>query len=394
MTSETTDNTTNNNNNNNSAASHKDTDDYLYFLGTILERIHSAFYTTLDKVKEKGGMAKKDTEVTKFCSFGTVDPDVRIIAPELRRQTLKGCNIVFTGVVPTNVPLEKSRPWRTAVGLGARVTADVIQKKNSTEDSVFTTHVVAARHGTQKSYKASKNPDIRLVNPNWLWCASERWDRPEESIFPVPSLDGKNSPAGSRQGTPQHNSFEAQKSRKQVSPLAQEGFELPGGYDPDSFLENVNPLGSFSRGELDAMDKEVEELMQSENEHSSDEDDADNDDKGSRSSSRGSKRKRNNAKTGSGSSSSNDGENVNDKRPSKKKSKQQSNKSDSANDDESSDSDSSSSSSSSDSNDENNTRNSNDSSSSSSSNSSDESDDGEEDRLGSMLERKISESSP
>ena len=244
-----------------------DPDDYLTHLGTILERIHKSFYDTLDAVKEKGGNAKKDTEITKYCSFGTVNPDVRIIAPELRRQTLSDCNIVFTGVVPTNIPLEKSRPWRTAISLGARVTNDVIEAKKAVESDLITTHVVAARHGTQKAYKASKNSDkIKLVNPHWLWSANERWTRPDESSFRVPAYDGRpNSPANSKQGTPQHNSFEGAGKSRKISPLVHDGFELPGGYDPDCFL------GTFSKGELDAMDKEVEDHMRSENEESSDE---------------------------------------------------------------------------------------------------------------------------
>ena len=245
----------------------KDPDDYLTHLGTILERIHKSFYDTLDAVKEKGGTAKKDTEITKYCSFGTLNPDVRIIAPQLRRQTLSDCNIVFTGVVPTNVPLEKSRPWRTAISLGARVTTDVIEAKKAAESDLITTHVVAARHGTQKAYKASKNPDkIKLVNPDWLWTANEKWTRPDESSFRVPAYDGRpNSPANSKQGTPQHNSFEGSSKSRKISPLVHDGFELPGGYDPDCFL------GGFSKGELDAMDKEVEDHMRSENEESSDE---------------------------------------------------------------------------------------------------------------------------
>ena len=249
-----------------------DLDDYLFYLDEILERVHFSFYSTLDAVQAKGGAAINESDITKFCTYNTVNPDVRIIVPELRRQTLKGCNIVFTGIVPTNVPLEKSRAWRTAISLGARVTADVVQRKQANEIGLFTTHVIAARHGTQKAHKASRNPDIHLVNPRWLWCSSERWEWAEESIFPVALLDDKSSPVPSRQGTPQHNPFE-QKVKKQVSPLAQEGFELPGGYNPDNFLDAINPYTSFSKQELDAMDKEVEELMLSVDdteEHSSD----------------------------------------------------------------------------------------------------------------------------
>ena len=394
---------------NSKANANKDPDDYLTYLGTILERIHKSFYDTLDAVKEKGGNAKKESEITRYCSFKTLNPDVRVIAPELRRQTLSDCNIVFTGVVPTNVPLEKSRPWRTAISLGARVTNNVVEAKKDVDSELITTHVVAARHGTQKAYKASKNPDkIKLVNPNWLWMANERWSWPDESLFRVPAYDGRpNSPANSKQGTPQQNSFEGSSKSSKISPLVHDGFELPGGYDPDCFL------GGFSKGELDAMDKEVEDHMQSENEESSDEEMArsmscgssDQEQPSSSSSkqknkentttedppSSGQKRKRkrhttskkeikklkdgDNGEKGKNKTTAEDGDSGTDNGDSSRSS---SGSSDSDNNDKKSNSTNNSSS------------NSSSSTSSSSSDDSDDSDD--DDELGSLLERRISES--
>ncbi|XP_065676394.1 RNA polymerase II subunit A C-terminal domain phosphatase isoform X2 [Hydra vulgaris] len=235
-----------------------DNDDYLFYLDEILERVHYSFYSTLDAVKAKGGAASKDTEITKFCTFGTMNPDIRVILPELRRQTLKGCNIVFTGVIPTNCPLEKSKAWKTAVSLGARVTSEVVGKE---EDGLRTTHVVAARHGTHKAHKAYKSPDINLVNPNWLWCSSERWEWAEESIFPVPIVEN-GTPGSSRQVTPQHNSFESfgkAHNKKKLSPLAEEGFEIPK--DNTNLVNSNHPLSSLSKTDIDEMDKEVNELM-------------------------------------------------------------------------------------------------------------------------------------
>lgn len=246
-----------------------DLDDYLFYLDETLERVHFSFYSTLDAVKTKGGTARKDQDITKFCSSNTLNPDVRVIVPEIRRMTLQGCNIVFTGVVPTNVSLEKSKPWRTAISLGSRVTSEIIPRTPN-DGGFATTHVVAARHGTKKAFQASRNPDIHLVNPYWLWCASERWEKPEEDIFPIPTLDeknGKKSPVSSRQGTPLLSNNLDRKSKRQISPLAQD-FEMEGGYDPEkyvpkNFLKDQIALTKFTKQELDAMDKEVEELMQS-----------------------------------------------------------------------------------------------------------------------------------
>ena len=248
----------------------KDLDDYLFYLDEVLERIHSYFYRTLDAVKSQGGTCRGDPKITKFCSVNTLNPDVRVIVPETRRMTLKGCNIVFTGVVPTNIPLEKSKPWRTAIGLGARVTHNIVPK-SPTDGGLGTTHVVAARHGTRKAFEASRHPDVHLVNPNWLWCAGDRWERPDEGCFPVPSSEeknGKSSPVvSSRQGTPlseQQPTGEQKNKTKQISPLAAKDFEIHGGpYDPANFLKEQISLPNFSKQELEAMDKEVEDLMQS-----------------------------------------------------------------------------------------------------------------------------------
>ena len=279
--------------------------------------------------------------------------------------------MVFTGVVPTNVPLEKSKAWRTAISLGARVTPDIVQRKQPNEIGLFTTHVIAARHGTQKAHKASRNSEIHLVNPRWLWCSSERWEWAEESIFPVPLIDDKNSPVSSRQGTPQHNAFEL-KAKKQVSPLAQEGFELPGGYNPENVLEAMNPYASFSQQELDAMDKEVEELMLSVD--GSDSESSEDDVKVTASVSSGSSASRKRKHSSSSSASTSEGEGDVDKLK-KKLLKSVKKLSDAAAGCEESSSSSS------------------DGSSSEAGDSSSDSENSSEDELGTLLERRIGESS-
>ena len=102
-----------------------DTDDYLLHLQYILRTIHHAYYELYDESRKKGEAV----------------PDTKIVLPYARRKVLAKVQVVFSGVVPTNTPLEKSKPYLVASSLGA----DVMDRVSET-----TTHVIAARLGTVK----------------------------------------------------------------------------------------------------------------------------------------------------------------------------------------------------------------------------------------------------
>ena len=63
-------------------------------------------------------------------------PDLRTVIPYVKRKVLQGCNVVFSGVIPTHITLKNSKAFKIAKSLGAKVT-DKIEKD--------TTHLVAAR---------------------------------------------------------------------------------------------------------------------------------------------------------------------------------------------------------------------------------------------------------
>ena len=52
---------------------------------------------------------------------GAKAPDLKTIIPYVRRKTLQGTNLVFSGVVPRHVRLEKSKAYLVARSLGANV---------------------------------------------------------------------------------------------------------------------------------------------------------------------------------------------------------------------------------------------------------------------------------
>ena len=95
----------------------EDHDDYLLYLEPILKQIHKAYYDIYDQNTEK-------------------IPDLKHIIPYVRKKVLKGCNLVFSGVVPTHIALKNSKAYKIAKSLGAEVHDKITDK---------TTHLVAAR---------------------------------------------------------------------------------------------------------------------------------------------------------------------------------------------------------------------------------------------------------
>ena len=105
-----------------------DTDDYLLHLQDILRTIHHAYFSMYEDNLKKNEVKDKV-------------PDMKCVLPYVRRKVLEKINIVFSGVVPTNIPLNQSKPCLVAKSLGANVSDKVMES---------TTHLIAARLGTAK----------------------------------------------------------------------------------------------------------------------------------------------------------------------------------------------------------------------------------------------------
>ena len=262
----------------------EDDDDYLMYLEDILCRVHDLFYKTVAKAKISKDPTK-DPELHRYCAPGTSTPDTKILLPEMKKDVLRGANLAFTGVIPTNTRSEDSRPWREACGLGAKVNKRVITPKDTDCPADVTTHVVAARLGTQKSYIAVKSPRMKLVNPGWLSCCAERWEWVDERLFAVEGAErykeqiaGQATPRARSRGTPQPIGNQAVAQEGSCAGSAAELEESgrarsESSSSADLLMSTIKPLLSFSASEVQAMDKEVEELMNSSG--SSDDDGAD-----------------------------------------------------------------------------------------------------------------------
>lgn len=150
----------------------EDTDDYLIYLEDILQRIHGAFYEMHDELKNNNKAPV---------------PDLKKIVPYVRKKVLRGANILFSGVFPTNQAPENAFAYQLALSLGATVHLNFIApSSNATSKNVgATTHLVAAKLGTEKVRMVSKFKDVKLVNPNWLWTCGDRWEWVDERLYPL-----------------------------------------------------------------------------------------------------------------------------------------------------------------------------------------------------------------
>lgn len=111
--------------------------------------------------------------------------DVRHMLRNIRNETLKGCNIIFSRVFPSTTEAEDQPIWKMAQRMGA-----VCRKEKGSE----VTHVVSTDKTTEKAKWALKNGKF-LVNPRWIEAANYLWSKPEEGDFQVPSSSLKNAVA-------------------------------------------------------------------------------------------------------------------------------------------------------------------------------------------------------
>ncbi|KAJ3676471.1 hypothetical protein LUZ60_003883 [Juncus effusus] len=102
--------------------------------------------------------------------------DARQVLQSLRKETLHGCKIVFSGFVPLNERAEEQYIWKLAEEMGATCSCEV-------DSSV--THVVAVERGTKKANWAERNGKY-LVTWVWIQAAGYLWKRQREEDFSLP----------------------------------------------------------------------------------------------------------------------------------------------------------------------------------------------------------------
>ncbi|KAF8938112.1 Carboxy-terminal domain (CTD) phosphatase [Dissophora ornata] len=137
----------------------EDTDDELRHILEILETIHERFYDAREKFIQK--------ESTK-------PADVEAIIREMKKNVLRGVNVLFSSLIPLGQAPERTDIWRQAQSFGAECSHELNSR---------VTHVVAAKPGTAKVMKARQRRNIKIVRPEWLYHSIGKWQRQDESQY-------------------------------------------------------------------------------------------------------------------------------------------------------------------------------------------------------------------
>ena len=248
----------------------EDTDSFLLYLGDVLERIHATFYSQFSEM-----LGERDLSTTA----DVPTPDLKTIVPETRQSVLRGAKILFTGVIPTNIPPQRSPIWNTARAFGAVVHDKLVPGLGSTRPRSAmraTTHVIAGKSGTVKLKEARRMPGIKVVNPRWLWSCAEQWKWLDERLFPVESEEtGGGGREGKKEGGRERtNSAETEKTKsdriEKVAPsnshltLSEEKPKQSSSGERSRAASRLDSRLSVSDGELEKMEAEVEaEMMDS-----------------------------------------------------------------------------------------------------------------------------------
>jgi len=222
----------------------EDVDDYLIYLEDILRRIHAAYYDLYDQMQRHGDAS----------SAGTA-PDLRTIVPYVRRRVLKGARIVLSGVCPLDADPSTCRIYRVAESLGAVVQPAVVSGCEAT------THVVAARPGTEKVKAAArqKGAVVWTVNPAWLWTCAERWEWVDERLYP---LSDETAARFLSRDSPDPTAGAGAKPREKDTSCGK--VEPTSSDAADSGGLSAFSLASLSKEEICGMDAEVEKILDEE----------------------------------------------------------------------------------------------------------------------------------
>ena len=217
-------------------------------------------------------------------------PDLKMIIPKMRQSVLKGAKILFTGVIPTNVPPQRSPIWNTARAFGAIIHDKLVPGLDSTNPRTVmraTTHVIAGKPGTVKLKEARRVPGIKIVSPRWLWNCAEQWKWLEERLYPVesekePSKETKRE-AGMKTSERERNELKTEppvntafkddrSSESNTESKARTKEDLLASEKPGhSRLVSLESRLSVSDEELERMEAEVDAEIGSSSSSSSDE---------------------------------------------------------------------------------------------------------------------------
>lgn len=147
-----------------------DDDNELVSLERVLDNVHGRYYDELQKFSAGNNSVAKR-------------PDLSDIIPKMKEKVLEGVVILFTGIIPTMVPLDQADIVIWARQFGVKVVNEVYPS---------VTHVVCRdpTQGPGPTFKARVArrilPSAKLVNPDWLFACLTQWKHVDEKDYLLP----------------------------------------------------------------------------------------------------------------------------------------------------------------------------------------------------------------
>ena len=232
----------------------QDPDNFLVHLGATLSRIHKIFYAEYD--------ASNARHQNVNASMHINTPDLKEIIPRLRNSVLQDCRILFTGVIPTNVPPERCPEWNTARAFGATIHTTLVG--NCDKMYKPTTHLIVGKVGTSKLHEARRMPDIKIVDCSWLWASAESWQHADEALHLLKESKvlHREERCPSWQNKPSSDVREERASSVSV-PLISDKELVEMDEEVDAEMDDNDSDSSTSAIELDAKDNTLETIGRS-----------------------------------------------------------------------------------------------------------------------------------
>jgi RNA polymerase II subunit A-like phosphatase len=138
-----------------------DDDNELEYLGQALVRIHNEFYFEVEKANNKKNLHL----------------DVKNIMTEMKSIVFENCVFLLSGVLPLGSRIQNADIVIWAKSFGATFVENY---------TTGVTHVICKNGGTFKVRLAkSVDPNVKVVNPDWVFACMSLWDRIEEDPYIV-----------------------------------------------------------------------------------------------------------------------------------------------------------------------------------------------------------------
>ncbi|KAF2862268.1 hypothetical protein K470DRAFT_281109 [Piedraia hortae CBS 480.64] len=155
----------------------QDHDTELQTLGEALQRVHDGFFAEYDRLNAARSQGAQVAEVRRSKSPKPEQiPHAADIVVGLKHQVLADVRLIFSGVIPLDVELEKQEIYILATSFGAEVDTQLSSK---------TTHVIAIPERKTSKVRQAARKGIEIVGPRWLLDCISAWKKLDEAPYRI-----------------------------------------------------------------------------------------------------------------------------------------------------------------------------------------------------------------